>query len=84
MGHAGIHVNASASANRIEANHVTDNVLNGILVDSGSTNNVIIRNTVSGSGAGNYGAIPAGNAFGPIVTATGMITTNNPWANFSY
>jgi parallel beta-helix repeat protein len=80
---SGIYVDFFSSHNRIEANHLTANTSAGITIVTGSTNNFIVQNTVSGNGLGNYGTIPAGNAFGPIVTATGMIT-NNGWANFSY
>jgi hypothetical protein len=80
-GRAGILV--SSSDNRIEANHLTANVQNGISISSGTTNNILIRNAVSGNGSANYGTIPSGNAFGPIVTTSGVVTSN-ALANFSY
>ena len=78
---AGIAVNSSD--NRIEANHLTANVQNGISIGSGNTNNILIRNAVSGNGSANYGTIPSGNAYGPIVTTSGVVTSN-ALANFSY
>jgi Right handed beta helix region len=52
----------------------------GILVDVGG--NIIFRNSVR-----NYGthySFSGTNTVGPIITATGTISTTNPWANFSY
>jgi Right handed beta helix region len=79
--HAGIYVNDSY--NRIEANHVVAAGHAGILVADNWVGNVVIRNTVSGSGASNY-VTNSTSAFGPIITASGTITNVNPWANFSY
>jgi hypothetical protein len=78
-----------ASANiRVEDNHVSASGYAGIRVDNGNsyyTNNIIIKNSVSGNGANNY-SIPAGQVFGPLITNTvsGIITNSNPWANFSF
>jgi len=80
---AGIFVDFTSHDNRIEANHVTAGGSRGIYVDGAATNNIVVRNTVSGNGANNYN-FPASSASGPVVTTVGIITTNNPWANFSY
>jgi hypothetical protein len=47
---------------------------------SGFTNNIIIRNSVSGNGANNY-SIANGNDVGPVGTAA---TSTSPWANISH
>jgi hypothetical protein len=78
--HAGIYVNDSY--NRIEANHVVAAGHAGIQVVGTWLGNIVIRNTVSGSGS-NY-ITNSTSAFGPIITASGTITNVNPWANFSY
>jgi len=78
--HAGIYVNANN--NRIEGNHVVGSGHAGIQVAGASSGNVVIRNTVSGSGS-NY-ITNSTSAFGRIITASGTITNANPWANFSY
>lgn len=69
--------------NRVEDNHVTASGNTGIAVASipaGYTNNVIIKNVVSGNGANNYSA-PSGNDLGPVGTAA---TSTSPWANISH
>jgi parallel beta-helix repeat protein len=68
--------------NRIEGNHViTPHGTVGIEVaGSEDTNNIVIRNTVSGNGASNY-SNPGNNDFGPIGTAA---TATSPWANISH
>ncbi len=68
---AGIHV--TGSGNRIEGNEVNDND-RGIDVDSGG--NLIVKNSASGN-APNY-ALTGTNTVGPIITATGTITSTNP------
>jgi hypothetical protein len=75
--HAGIFVNNSN--NRIEANHVINSGVGGIVVANGTVNNVIIRNSVAGT-ANNF-SVPAGNDVGPIGTATNSVS---PWANISH
>ncbi|HEV2435380.1 MAG TPA: right-handed parallel beta-helix repeat-containing protein [Verrucomicrobiae bacterium] len=72
----------SSSNNRIENNHVvTAAGVAGIeITGSGYTNNVVIRNTVTGNGSGNY-QNPGNNDFGPIGTAA---TATSPWANISH
>jgi hypothetical protein len=71
------------SNNRIESNHITNNI-GGFGIDVFNTvtdtNNIIIKNSVIGSGANNYSIAP-NNDFGPIGTAT---NSTSPWANFSH
>jgi parallel beta-helix repeat protein len=76
---AGIYIDGSN--NRIEDNHVTASGNAGMLVssDGSSTNNVIIKNSVSGNGTNNY-VVPVGNDLGPVGTAA---TATSPWANIS-
>ncbi|MHC4575586.1 MAG: right-handed parallel beta-helix repeat-containing protein, partial [Planctomycetota bacterium] len=86
---AGIYV--SASDNRIEGNHVTDNDL-GIDVNGGG--NIIIKNTASGNtGTGTPSAhydIAANNSYGPIINVSGVgdisatAGADHPWANFQF
>jgi hypothetical protein len=70
--------------NRIEGNHVTVN--NGGLGISvffnTSTNNIVVKNSVSGAGVNNYSVV-SGNVVGPLINSSGTITNLNPWANFS-
>ena len=82
-GAAGILLNDAN--NRIENNQVFGNgvVGAGISGATGYTGNIIIKNTVSGSGANNY-VITGTQVVGPIITATGTITSTSPWANFSF
>ena len=71
--------------NRIEGNHVTvNNGGFGIYLPAGttSTNNIVVKNSVSGAGVNNYSIVP-GNAVGPFINSNGTITNLNPWANFS-
>ena len=75
-------------ANQIEGNHVTGNGGYGIEIPSvftGATNNIVIRNTVRGSGANNY-SFGSSQIVGPIISnaVSGIITNSNPWANFSF
>ncbi|MDW7979440.1 MAG: right-handed parallel beta-helix repeat-containing protein [Verrucomicrobiales bacterium] len=70
---------AISNGNRIEDNNVTQNDW-GIRVDGAG--NFIVKNSALGNST-NY-LITGTQMIGPIVTATGIITTNNPWANFSY
>ena len=71
--------------NRVEGNHATGNGLEGIVVDSPSTNNIIIRNSVEGSGSNDY-YFSSQQITGPIITnvVSGIITNSNPWANFGF
>jgi parallel beta-helix repeat protein len=70
-----------SSNNRIENNHIT--ACNEGIYVNGGTNNLIIKNSVSGNGVHNY-IIPAGQIVGPLINTTGTITNSNPWANFSF
>ncbi len=85
---AGIYGNSS-SANRVENNNVTDNQLDGFLIDMHA---LIINNTLSGE----IYVIDTGNSFGAIVDDTGggagvngnsasaTFGSPNAWANFTY
>jgi len=80
---AGIYINDSN--NRIEDNHVTTIgpgiAGGGISVSGGSySDNIIIKNSVSGYGANNY-LTPGSQDVGPIGTAA---TATSPWANISH
>ena len=79
---AGILIYGSSN-NRIEDNYVAACGYAGIQVNGGGTNNLIIKNSVFGSGANNY-IIPASQIVGPLITTSGTITNLNPWANFSF
>lgn len=65
--------------NRIEGNTVTNND-RGIEVQVAG--NFIVQNSASGNST-NF-SIAETQTIGPIITATGTITTTNPWANFSF
>jgi len=83
------------SGNRIESNSCTSNASAGVLVPSGATNNVLVRNSARNNNpnyniaTGNrYGTIAnlttagTGAAFGDAAATT--IVTSDPWANFAY
>jgi hypothetical protein len=84
--HAGIML--YGSNNRVEDNHVNGSGTAGIFVRTfalnppvpPATNNVVIKNTVAGSGANNY-YYPLNNDIGPIGTAS---TATSPFANISH
>jgi hypothetical protein len=82
--YAGIFIDDSN--NRIEDNHLVANGHAGIYLNTFYTNNIIIRNSVSGNTntlVNNY--ITGGNnIIGPLISQFGTITNYNPWANFSY
>ena len=65
--------------NRIKENSVADNA-RGIDVDE--PGNFIVKNTATGN-VTNYD-ITGAQTIGPIITASGTITSENPWANFSF
>jgi parallel beta-helix repeat protein len=69
--------------NRIEDNHVKVTTGNFGIAVSGSTNNIIIRNSVMGGGSSDY-LISGSQIVGPMITTPGTITSANPWANFSF
>jgi hypothetical protein len=83
------------SGNRIESNSCTFNASAGILISSGATNNLVIRNSARGNNP-NYN-IASGNRYGTIVNltpagtgaaigdgASSTIVSTDPWANFAY
>ena len=78
---------AGSIDNLIEGNFFVGNY-RGFALQAASTNNVVIRNTAIRNTFGNF-TNPGSNTFGPIVTATGALSTTNgapalsPWANFS-
>ena len=84
----------TAGGSRIEGNNVAVNINQGIVVTT--TNCLIIRNTARSNFVANYN-IAANNRYGPILdiaaagaaavngsSAAGVLTTTDPWANFSY
>jgi len=75
---AGIHI--TQTDNRIDGNTVTSND-RGFDVDA--TGNLIIRNSASGNTTSNYDYVLP-QTIGPIISATGTITSTNPWANFLF
>lgn len=87
----GITVTISATSNRIDGNHVSNNAATPGLVgiEVLGLNNLIIRNTAHGNSAGNY-AIGAGNSVAPRVAVvasdgwSGITNANHPWANLGY
>jgi parallel beta-helix repeat protein len=81
-GNAGIACFGSNSG-RIEANHFSNNSHRGLVVDPGSTHNIItkniaVTNTVQTIG---YDVNTANNDVGPIGRAA---TATSPWANLQY
>lgn len=67
----------------IEDNNLAGAHTNGILVQSGSNtaNALVIRNQIRNSTANIVADAPA--QVGPIVTASGIIASTSPWANFT-
>ena len=76
-------IEMDSSHSRVEDNHVAANSSAGIYCQGPYSGNIIVKNSVSGSGGNNYDVI-AGNVLGPLITTTGTISSSNPWANFSY
>jgi hypothetical protein len=80
-------ISVYGSNNRIEANHVTgtNTAGYGIFIYGAYTKNMVIRNSVIGSGANNY-FFNSSQIVGPLITnaVSGIITNSNPWANFSF
>ena len=83
------------SGNRIESNSCTSNASAGILIPSGATKNLVIRNSARSNNP-NYN-IAGGNPYGTIVnltpggtgavfgnSAVTTIISTDPWANFAY
>ena len=75
--------------NQIDGNHVigSNPTSVGIWINNatGITNNIVVRNFVTGYGANDYSFGP-GQITGPIITSavSGIITNSNPWANFGF
>ena len=88
VGGSGIVV--SGTGNRIEQNNVIarDGHPMAFGIDVRGTSNLILKNSVTGSGT-HYNIGP-NNSFGPIVNVAGvgnisiLVGTAHPWANFSY
>jgi parallel beta-helix repeat protein len=78
---AGIYTDDSYA--RIEDNNVSSSGYAGIQLNVVGSDNVIIKNSVSGNGANNY-VVPGTQIVGPLITTTGTISSANPWANFSF
>jgi hypothetical protein len=86
---------AVGSGNRIESNSCTSNASAGILIPSGATNNLVIRNSARANnpnytiaGSNRYGTIvnltPSGAGAANGDSAPTTITSTDPWANFAY
>jgi hypothetical protein len=67
---------------RVEGNLAAGNLSAGFTNQAAAVNNFIARNVARGN-ATNY-VLTGTQVAGPIVPGTGTITTNSPWANFSY
>ncbi len=67
-----------------EGNRVEGNTTSGGLqaVTAGANKNLIIGNFHSGASAVGAFNVGGSNAVGPVVSATGTISSTNPWANF--
>lgn len=76
-GGTGISVNTYRT--RIEGNNITRG---GKGIEVTQAGNFIVRNTCSGN-TSNF-VITGTQTMGPIITATGTITNQNPWANFEF
>jgi parallel beta-helix repeat protein len=72
------------SGSRVEANNATGNTFFVFLVNGGG-HNLVIRNSARANGSDNY-SLAASDAFGAIVDRSGgcVISTSDPWANFSF
>lgn len=78
----GISIAATVTGCRVDGNSVTVGTSGtGILTGAGAVNNVVIRNTVSGT-AIPYNVI-AGNQIGTLVSSDTLDATVSPWANLS-
>ncbi len=77
----GAGIRAVGERNRIEGNNVTGNNY-GIRTEAPGS--FIARNTARGHALFQDFSLDFGCTFGPIISATGPITSDNPWANFAY
>lgn len=75
-------IRATGSNCRIEDNQLVGNTGTGVTTDSGTSNNLVIRNHAVGNSGGNYSFLGT-TIYGPLVSTPG-VTTNHPWANFSF
>jgi len=66
------------TGNRIENNQTRNNGAYGIISNGGAGADVVVRNTSSGNGTGNYSPT-TGTTFGPLQTPA---AATSPWANF--
>jgi len=84
-GGRGIRVSVLGFGSHIEGNDVVGNVLGPGIDTSASILgfNVIIKNTASANGGGNY-VTNLTDTVGPIIGPQNPIASNNPWANISY
>jgi hypothetical protein len=82
-------IHITGPGNRVEGNQVVANGPTGYGIyvpsSSGTTNNLVIRNSVVGGGANNI-IFGTNQLVGPLIniTSTSIITNANPWANFAY
>ena len=76
---SGAGITVTGNGCRIEDNNLTANDW-GLRVDA--SGNFIVKNSASANGTNYF--ISGTQTIGPIVTATGTITTSNPWANFEF
>jgi parallel beta-helix repeat protein len=85
----GIGFYVQGANNQIDGNHVIGNSPSGfgIWIDNaaGVTNNIVIRNVVTGYGANDY-SLGTAQIAGPIINsvASQIVTNSNPWANFGF
>jgi len=85
----GISIYVQGANNQIDGNRVNGSNPSavGIWINNapGVTNNMVMRNFVTGYGANDY-SLGTGQIAGPIITnaVSGIITNSNPWANFSF
>jgi parallel beta-helix repeat protein len=85
----GISIFVQGANNQIDGNHVIGSNPSaiGIWINNaaGITNNIVIRNFVTGYGANDY-SLGTGQIAGPIINSvvSEIITNSNPWANFAF
>src|SRR4029077_12924685 len=86
----GISVVAGGDQTLIDGNQITGVSGGGLVIDSAVGGCFVVRNCVGGLSGAVADSIPAGNAYGPLVTVAGsgdisaLPTAANPWANFHY
>jgi parallel beta-helix repeat protein len=77
----GAGIRATGERNRIEGNALAENYY---AIRTEAAGSFIAANTARGHTAILPFSFTAGCTYGPIVAATGPISTTSPWANFSY